>query len=91
MTLWLKAEGYSVEQINVYSSGVQAVAIVIGIVAIQLVLVYPIWAIFAVKAGTLFFCNISLLVWDIPLGLHCEFPIRCSRFQHLNHAEPISV
>lgn len=78
MTLWLKAEGYSVEQINVYSSGVQAVAIVIGIVATNLVMVYPIWAIFCVIAGTLLFCNISLLVWDIPLGLHCESH-SCSR------------
>ncbi|KAB5560339.1 major facilitator superfamily domain-containing protein [Coniochaeta sp. 2T2.1] len=70
MTLWLKSEGYSVEQINVYSSGVQAVAIVIGIIATNLVMVYPVWAIFSVMAGTLLFCNICLLIWDIPLGLH---------------------
>ncbi|KAG7294679.1 hypothetical protein NEMBOFW57_004757 [Staphylotrichum longicolle] len=70
MTLWLQAEGYTVEQINVYSTGVQGTAIAIGIIATNLVMIYPIWVIFSVIAGTLLFCNVCLLIWDIPLGLH---------------------
>ena len=72
MTLWLQAEGYTVEQINIYSTGVQGTAIAIGIVATNLVMVYPIWVIFSIISGTLLFCNICLLIWDIPLGLHCK-------------------
>jgi hypothetical protein len=74
MTLWLKDEGYSVAQINVYSTGVQGTAIAIGIIATNLVMVYPIWAIFSTIAATLLFCNVCLLVWHIPLGLHCKLP-----------------
>ncbi|KAK4118832.1 MFS general substrate transporter [Parathielavia appendiculata] len=70
MTLWLKAEGYSVEDINIYSTGVQGTAIAIGIIATNLVMVYPIWVIFSLIAGTLLFCNVCLLIWNIPLGLH---------------------
>lgn len=72
MTLWLKAEKYSVEQINVYSTGVQGTAIGIGILATQLVMIYPVWIIFSIISGILLFCNVSLLVWNIPLGLHCK-------------------
>jgi hypothetical protein len=72
MTLWLKAEGYTVEQINIYSTGVQGTAIAIGIIATNLVMVYPIWVIFSIISATLLFCNICLLIWDIPLGLHCK-------------------
>jgi hypothetical protein len=74
MTLWLKDEGYTVEQTNVYSTGVQGTAIAIGIVATNLVMVYPIWAIFSVISATLLFCNVCLLIWNIPLGLHCKLP-----------------
>jgi hypothetical protein len=73
MTLWLKDEGYTVEQINIYSTGVQGTAIAIGIVATNLVMIYPIWVIFSTIAATLLFCNVCLLIWDIPLGLHCKF------------------
>jgi hypothetical protein len=77
MTLWLKAEGYTVEQINVYSTGVQGTAIAIGILATNLVMVYPIWVIFSIISGTLLFCNVCLLIWDIPLGLHCKLLLVC--------------
>jgi hypothetical protein len=88
MTLWLKAEGYSVEDINIYSTGVQGTAIAIGIIATNLVMVYPVWAIFSVIAATLLFCNICLLVWNIPLGLHCKFPsILLSPGQRASHTD----
>ncbi|KAH8588605.1 vitamin H transporter [Bisporella sp. PMI_857] len=75
MALWLKYEAslhgtYTVAQINVYPTGVQAVAVVTGILATSLCMIYPLWAIFSVVAGVLLFCNVVLLIWDIPLGLH---------------------
>ncbi len=82
MTLWLQAEGYSVEKINYYSTGVQGTAIAIGIVATNLCMIYPIWVIFSIISCTLLFCNICLLIWNIPLGLHCKLRLG-------GHVEPV--
>ncbi|KAM0807021.1 putative Major facilitator superfamily (MFS) profile domain-containing protein [Seiridium cardinale] len=75
MGLWLKYEAdthgtYTVSQINIYPTGVQAVAIVTGILSTSLCMIYPLWAIFTVVSTFLLFANVCLLVWDIPLGLH---------------------
>lgn len=76
MALWLKhraddASGtYTVEQINVIPTGVQAPAIVSGILAANLCMVYPLWAVLSAVVGVLLFSNVCLLVWDVPLGLH---------------------
>ena len=50
---------------------IQGVAIVSAILATGLCMIYPLWAVFGVVTGILLFSNICLLVWDIPLGLHC--------------------
>lgn len=81
MILWLKQEKdlhgtYTVEQINMIPTGVQAVSIVAGIAATSLIMVYPFWAVLSTVAGVLFFSNVCLLVWDIPTGLKCKFQIR---------------
>ncbi|OCT50355.1 putative transporter SEO1 [Cladophialophora carrionii] len=75
MSLWLKDEAtkhgtYTVAQINIIPTGVQAVAVVSAILATSLCMIYPIWVIFSGVSAILLFCNICLLVWDIPLGLH---------------------
>jgi hypothetical protein len=75
MHLWLKDQKdkfgtYTVEQINIYPTGVQGVAIVTGILATNLCMVYPLWAVFSVVAGCLLFANVCLLIWNIPIGLH---------------------
>lgn len=77
MAIWLKYEAdkhgtYTVEKINLIPTGVQGVAIVTGILATSLVMIYPIWAVFTVVSLLLLFANVCLLVWDIPLGLHCR-------------------
>jgi len=82
MALWLKDETakhgtYSVEQINLIPTGVQGVAIVTGILATSLVMIYPMWIVFSVVTAILLFANICLLVWDIPFGLHCKFVVHC--------------
>ncbi|KAK1722251.1 hypothetical protein CaCOL14_005890 [Colletotrichum acutatum] len=75
MALWLKHEAtlhgtYTVAEINVIPTGVQAISIVAGVVATSLCMIYPIWAVMCVVAGILFFANVCLLIWDIPTGLH---------------------
>lgn len=77
MALWLKDEAkqhgtYTVEQINLIPTGVQGVAIVTGVLATSLVMIYPMWIVFSVVTGLLLFANVCLLIWEIPLGLHCE-------------------
>lgn len=77
MTLWLKDEAdkygtYSVEQINLIPTGVQGVAVVTGVLATSLVMIYPMWIVFSVVTFILLFANVCLLVWDIPLALHCK-------------------
>ncbi|KAI0860068.1 major facilitator superfamily domain-containing protein [Xylaria cubensis] len=74
MALWLKYEkdnfgAFEQWQVNVYPTGVQAVAIVTGILATSLCMVYPLWAILSVVCGILLFSNVSLLIWNIPRGL----------------------
>ncbi|KAF7547511.1 hypothetical protein G7Z17_g7674 [Cylindrodendrum hubeiense] len=75
MILWLKHEAdlngtWTVAQINVIPTGVQAIAIVSGVLATSLVMVYPIWVVVSFVASILLFANVCLLVWDIPVGLH---------------------
>ena len=59
--------------------GKQGVAIVSAILATGLCMIYPLWAVFGVVTGILLFSNICLLVWDIPLGLHCTLWILITR------------
>ncbi|KAJ3532108.1 hypothetical protein NM208_g8586 [Fusarium decemcellulare] len=71
MIVWVKSTGeYSVEMINILPTGVQAFAIVVGVVVPSFVMVYPIWVPFTFAATILLFCHSTLLVWNIPLGLH---------------------
>ncbi|PVH87772.1 hypothetical protein DL98DRAFT_581782 [Cadophora sp. DSE1049] len=60
----------SVAQINTIPTGVQAVAVVSAILATSLCMIYPLWSIFSAVCAILLFCNVCLLVWDIPDGLH---------------------
>ncbi|KAL4736522.1 major facilitator superfamily domain-containing protein [Aspergillus similis] len=74
MVLWLKDQAdrygtWTVSQINMIPTGVQAVSVFAGVLATSLVMVYPPWAVMGVVASVLLFSNICLLVWDIPLGL----------------------
>ncbi|KAJ5455840.1 uncharacterized protein N7458_004104 [Penicillium daleae] len=75
MALWLKYEAeqhgtYTIPQINTIPTGVQGVAILTGILSTSLCMVYPIWTTFTAASAVLLFCNVVLLVWDIPVGLH---------------------
>lgn len=71
--LWLKAEGYSVYQINVWPTGQAAIAVVVQVAAGMLtdspLLKGRRWqAIVAMQAGT-FFGAVVLAVWEVPTAL----------------------
>jgi hypothetical protein len=77
MALWLKDERrlhktYSIAQINNLPTGAQAVSIVAGILATSLCMVYPIWVIFTIVVAIFLFGLIVLLIWYVPLALHCK-------------------
>jgi len=78
MGLWLKDQAakygnYTVPQINTIPTGAQGVSVVVAVLACNLCMVYPTWIIFTVVQCVFLFANICLMVWDIPVGLHCKF------------------
>ena len=78
MALWLKdlAEKhgtYTVPQINTIPTGAQGVSVVAAILATSLCMVYPIWVIFTIVQIIFIFAVIVLLVWNVPVVLHCEY------------------
>ncbi|OBT52151.1 hypothetical protein VE04_06210 [Pseudogymnoascus sp. 24MN13] len=75
MGLWLKDEAkkhgtYTVAQINTIPTAVQGLAIISAILATSLCMIYPLWIISSVVCAILLFCNLVLLAWDVPVGLH---------------------
>ncbi|KAL0938069.1 Pantothenate transporter liz1-like protein 7 [Colletotrichum truncatum] len=75
MAAWLKKEAdmngtYTIEQINLIPTGVQALAIVTGVLITSLVMIYPMWIVFSIVTAILLFSNVCLRIWYIPLGLH---------------------
>ncbi|KAH8819893.1 major facilitator superfamily domain-containing protein [Xylogone sp. PMI_703] len=75
MALWLKDEAtkhgtYTVAQINTIPTAVQGFAIISAILATSLCMIYPLWIVFSVVSAILLFCNLVLLAWDVPVGLH---------------------
>lgn len=76
MALWLKDETarhgtYTIPQINTIPTGAQGVSVVTAVLACSLCMVYPTWIVFTVVEVIFLFANICLMVWNIPVGLHC--------------------
>ncbi|KAJ4307788.1 hypothetical protein N0V84_012492 [Fusarium piperis] len=70
MGIWVKSTGqYSVELINILPTGTQLMAIVVGILVPQFVMVYPIWMPVLFTGTILIFSNICLRIWYIPVGM----------------------
>jgi hypothetical protein len=77
MGLWLKDEAkkhgtYTIAQINTIPTAVQGLAIISAVLATSLCMIYPLWIISSVVCAILLFCNLVLLAWDVPVGLHCK-------------------
>lgn len=96
MILWLKDQAdthgtWTVSQINMIPTGVQAVSVFAGILATSLVMVYPFWAIMSIVAAVLLFGNVCLLVWDIPTGLKCTSLLIGIKYVLLTSAQSLPI
>ncbi|KAF4472886.1 Pantothenate transporter liz [Fusarium albosuccineum] len=69
MNLWLKEEGYSVQQINTLPTVTFAITIVASWLGTTLASIYPSWTIYTLVEGSCMFATICMIVWDIPKGL----------------------
>ncbi|KAF4554500.1 Pantothenate transporter-like protein 1 [Elsinoe fawcettii] len=75
MALWLKDQAakygnYTIPQINTIPTGAQGVSVIAALLATSLCMVYPLWAIFTIVQVIYMIANISLLVWNVPVGWH---------------------
>jgi hypothetical protein len=79
MGIWLKdlaakhKGAYTIPQINTIPTGAQGVSVFAALLATSLCMVYPLWSILSIVQTIYIVANISLLVWNIPKGWHCEY------------------
>ncbi|OQE11517.1 hypothetical protein PENVUL_c002G00324 [Penicillium vulpinum] len=69
MNLWLKAEGYSVTQINQLPTVTYAVTIVASWLGSTLAAIYPEWIIFTIACACCTFSSLCMIIWNIPTAL----------------------
>lgn len=69
MSLWLKAEGYSVSQVNQLPTVVYAINIVSSWLGTTLAAIYPSWAIYTTIIILNLFSTLCMIIWDIPKSL----------------------
>lgn len=69
MSLWLKAEGYSVTQINQLPTVTYAINIVASWLGTTLAAIYPEWIIYTIASVCCLFSTLCMIVWNIPTTL----------------------
>lgn len=69
MNLWLKAENYSVPQINKLPTALNAINIVSSWLGTTLAAIYPSWVLYSISMGACIFSSICMTVWYIPNAL----------------------
>lgn len=69
MNLWLKAENYSVTQINKLPTGVSGILIVSSWLGTTVAAIYPSWIIYTIVTACCLFSTICMTIWNIPTGL----------------------
>lgn len=69
MNLWLKAEGYSVSQINQLPTVVSAINIVTSWFGTTLAAIYPSWIIYTIITACCLFSTLCMIIWNIPTAL----------------------
>lgn len=74
MSLWLKAEGYSVTQTNNLPTIIYAINIVASWLGTTLAAIYPSWIIYTIASACCLFSTICMIVWDIPTTLKFVCP-----------------
>jgi len=90
MVLWLKDQAskygnYTAPQINTIPTRAQRVSVITAVVATSLYMVYPMWSIFSLVQSIYMFALVCLLIWDIPVGLHCRETLVCGRSLYLHY------
>ncbi|OAA64319.1 Major facilitator superfamily domain, general substrate transporter [Niveomyces insectorum RCEF 264] len=69
MNLWLKAEHYSVVQVNQLPTGIYGINIVASWLGTTLAAIYPTWIIYTIVEVCCVFSTICMVIWKIPKGL----------------------
>jgi hypothetical protein len=69
MNLWLKAEGYSVTQINQLPTVIYAITIVASWLGSTLASIYPPWIIYTLASACVLFSTLCMIIWNIPTAL----------------------
>jgi len=69
MNLWLKAEKFSVPQINKLPTGISGIQIVSSWLGTTLATIFPLNAIYAIPMSSAVFSTICLTIWNIPKPL----------------------
>lgn len=69
MSLWLKAEGYTVKQINQLPTVTYGVQIVVSWLGTTLAAIYPEWIIFTIASAFCLFSTVVMIIWNVPTGL----------------------
>ncbi|KAL4955205.1 major facilitator superfamily domain-containing protein [Aspergillus filifer] len=69
MNLWLKAEGYSVSQINQLPTVTYAIQIVASWLGTTLASIYPSWIVYTIASVCCLFSTLCMCIWTIPTGL----------------------
>ncbi|CAI7638032.1 unnamed protein product [Penicillium pancosmium] len=69
MNLWLKAEGYSVTQINQLPTVIYAITIVASWLGSTLASIYPAWIIYTLASACVLFSTLCMIIWNIPTAL----------------------
>ncbi|KAH8194767.1 hypothetical protein TruAng_011072 [Truncatella angustata] len=69
MNLWLKAEGYSVVNINQLPTVINAITIVTSWLGTTLAAIYPSWIIYTIASCTVVFSSICMTIWNLPTAL----------------------
>ncbi|KAK7519051.1 major facilitator superfamily domain-containing protein [Phyllosticta citriasiana] len=69
MNLWLKAEDFSVPQINKLPTALYAITALVSWLGTTLAAIYPAWAIYSISSAACIFSSVCMTVWYIPNAL----------------------
>ncbi|PSR92418.1 major facilitator superfamily domain-containing protein [Coniella lustricola] len=69
MNLWLKAEGFSVVQINELPTALYAINALVSWLGTTLAAIYPAWTIYSIQTCATMFSMLVMIVWNVPQSL----------------------
>lgn len=69
MNLWLKAEGFSVVQINELPTALYAINALASWLGTTLAAIYPAWTIYSIQTFVTMFSMLVMIIWNVPQNL----------------------